>query len=56
MGAGKSIDGRKVTPEELENKIADTFTCCPLPFRLVHASLNGRKNAADVILSAAKHG
>jgi len=56
MGAGKSIDGRNVTPEELESKIAETLTCCPLPFRLVHASLNGRKNAAEVILSVAKHG
>jgi UDP:flavonoid glycosyltransferase YjiC (YdhE family) len=56
MGAGRSIDGRQVTPEELERKITETLTCCPRPFRLLHASLNGRKNAAEVILSAAKPG
>jgi UDP-N-acetylglucosamine--N-acetylmuramyl-(pentapeptide) pyrophosphoryl-undecaprenol N-acetylglucosamine transferase len=56
MGAGKSIDGRWVTPDELERKIAETMTCCPLPFKLVHASIDGRKNAAEVIIAAAKHG
>jgi len=53
MGAGKSIDGRRVTPEELERKIAETLTCCSKPIRLVHASINGRKNAAEAILAAA---
>ncbi|MDD1695778.1 MAG: glycosyltransferase [Methanoregula sp.] len=55
MGAGKFIDGRYVTIEDLEKKIAETMTCSPKPFRLLHASFNGRKNAVDVILSVVKH-
>jgi uncharacterized protein (TIGR00661 family) len=55
MGAGTSIDGRHMTLDVLERKIAETMTCCPKPFRLVHASINGRKNAAGVIITVAKH-
>jgi uncharacterized protein (TIGR00661 family) len=55
MGAGISIDGRNVTLDVLEKKIAETMTCCPRPFRLVHASINGRKNAAGIIITVAQH-
>jgi len=55
MGAGTSIDGRQVTLDMLEKKIAETMTCCPKPFRLVHASINGKKNAAEVIITVAQH-
>jgi UDP-N-acetylglucosamine--N-acetylmuramyl-(pentapeptide) pyrophosphoryl-undecaprenol N-acetylglucosamine transferase len=55
MGAGTSIDGRQVTLDMLEKKIAETMTCCPRPFRLVHASINGKKNAAEVIITVAQH-
>lgn len=55
MGAGTSIDGRKVTLDMLEKKIAETMSCCPIPFRLVHASINGRKNATEVIIMVAQH-
>jgi len=55
MGAGTSIDGRNVTLDMLEKKIAETMTCCPRPFRLVHASINGKKNAAEVIITVAQH-
>ena len=55
MGAGTSIDGRHVTLDMLEKKIAETMTCCLRPFRLVHASINGKKNAAEVIISVAQH-
>ena len=55
MGAGTSIDGRHMTLDVLERKIAETMTCCPKPFRLVHASINGKKNAAEVIITVAQH-
>jgi UDP-N-acetylglucosamine--N-acetylmuramyl-(pentapeptide) pyrophosphoryl-undecaprenol N-acetylglucosamine transferase len=55
MGAGTSIDGRNVTLDMLEKKIAETMTCCPRPFRLVHALINGKKNAAEVIITVAQH-
>ncbi len=53
MGAGTSVDGRQVTREELEKKIAETMRCCPRPLREIHPSINGRKNAAEIILAAA---
>jgi UDP-N-acetylglucosamine--N-acetylmuramyl-(pentapeptide) pyrophosphoryl-undecaprenol N-acetylglucosamine transferase len=53
MGAGTSVDGRNVTPEELEKKIAETMKCCPAPFHIVHQAINGRKNAARIIINAA---
>jgi UDP-N-acetylglucosamine--N-acetylmuramyl-(pentapeptide) pyrophosphoryl-undecaprenol N-acetylglucosamine transferase len=55
MGAGTSIDGRQVTLDMLERKIAETMTCCPRSFQLVHASINGKKNAAEVIITVAQH-
>jgi UDP-N-acetylglucosamine--N-acetylmuramyl-(pentapeptide) pyrophosphoryl-undecaprenol N-acetylglucosamine transferase len=54
MGAGTAVDGRQVTSEELEKKIAETMGCCPRPLRDVHPEINGRKNAAEIILAAAK--
>jgi len=53
MGAGTAVDGRNVTPEILEEKIAQTMTLVPRPFRAPHAAINGRKNAAEIILAAA---
>ncbi len=53
MGAGTSVDGRKVTLDELEKKIAETAKCCPCPFCVIHPEINGRKNAAGIILTAA---
>ena len=47
MGAGTSVNGRQVTLELLEKKIAETMTCCPLPVRNVRKAINGRKNAAE---------
>jgi UDP:flavonoid glycosyltransferase YjiC (YdhE family) len=48
-GAGIAIDGRLVTRERLEQKILETFALTPRPFREVHATINGRKNAAGII-------
>ena len=56
MGAGISVDGRHVTLDVLEKKIAETMQCCPRPFRAVHLEINGRKNAAGIILAAANRG
>jgi uncharacterized protein (TIGR00661 family) len=53
MGAGTSVNGRQVTLDLLEKKIAETMTCCPRPVRVVHEGLNGRKNAAATIIDAA---
>ena len=53
MGAGTCIDGRHVTPEKLEKKIAETMELVPRPFRAAHAAINGRKNASDIILAVA---
>jgi UDP:flavonoid glycosyltransferase YjiC (YdhE family) len=55
MGAGTSVNGKLVTPDLLEKKIAETMTCCPRPVRVVHEAINGRKNAAGIILDAANH-
>ena len=41
------------TRDVLEKKIAETMTCCPRPFRDVHEAINGRKNAARIILDVA---
>jgi uncharacterized protein (TIGR00661 family) len=54
MGAGVAIDGRNITIEVLEQKIAETLLVPPLPFRAAHTGINGRKNAADIILAIAK--
>jgi UDP-N-acetylglucosamine--N-acetylmuramyl-(pentapeptide) pyrophosphoryl-undecaprenol N-acetylglucosamine transferase len=56
MGAGTAIDGRHVTPEALEKKIAETMTIVPRPFRKFHATVNGRQNASGIILAAAARG
>ena len=53
MGAGTSVDGRHATRDVLEKKIAETMKCCPRPIRDVHPEINGRKNAAEIILAAA---
>ena len=53
MGAGTFVDGKTVTKEELEQKIATTSTLIPRPFQKVHAAINGRKNATDIIIAAA---
>ena len=54
MGAGVAIDGRNVTLGILEEKIAETLLLPPLPFRAVHTLINGRKNAAAIILATAE--
>jgi len=56
MGAGTSIDGRHVTPAELEKKIAETMALEPRPFRKFHATVNGRQNASRIILAVAARG
>lgn len=53
IGAGTSVDGKHATLDELEEKIAETMTCCPLPFHITNISINGRKNAAGIILDLA---
>ena len=53
MGAGTSVNGKLVTLDVLEKKIAETMTCCPRPVRVVHEAINGRKNAARIIIDAA---
>lgn len=54
MGAGIAIDGRDVTKEVLEEKIAETLLLTPRPFRAKHAEINGRKAASDIILGLCK--
>jgi UDP:flavonoid glycosyltransferase YjiC (YdhE family) len=56
MGAGTSINGKLVTPDLLERKIAETMTCCPRPVRVVHEAINGRENAAAIIIDVANLG
>ena len=53
MGAGTFVDGKTVTKEELEQKIVTTSAITPQPFQKVHAAINGRKNATDIIIAAA---
>jgi uncharacterized protein (TIGR00661 family) len=56
MGAGTAVDGRTVTQEVLEKKIEETMACCPLPFRKFHVTVNGRKNAMDLIVALVNRG
>jgi UDP-N-acetylglucosamine--N-acetylmuramyl-(pentapeptide) pyrophosphoryl-undecaprenol N-acetylglucosamine transferase len=56
MGAGTLVNGRQVTLDLLEKRIAETMTCCPLPVRNVHKGLDGRKNAAGIIIDVANRG
>jgi uncharacterized protein (TIGR00661 family) len=51
MGAGTAVDGRAATQEELEKKIEETMVLHPRPFRQLHAMVNGRKNATDLIIA-----
>jgi len=53
MGAGTSVDGKHATLDVFERKIAETMKCCPRPFHIVHKTINGRKNAAEIIIDAA---
>ena len=53
MGAGTFVNGKTVTKEELEQKSAETAAIIPRPFQAVHAAINGRKNASDIIIAAA---
>jgi UDP-N-acetylglucosamine:LPS N-acetylglucosamine transferase len=55
MGAGTSVNGKLVTLDLLEKKIAETMTCCPRPIRIVHEAINGRENAARIIIDVAHH-
>jgi UDP-N-acetylglucosamine--N-acetylmuramyl-(pentapeptide) pyrophosphoryl-undecaprenol N-acetylglucosamine transferase len=55
MGAGVAIDGRNVTIDMLEKKIAEALLLKPHPFRATHAVINGRENAASIILAIAEH-
>jgi UDP:flavonoid glycosyltransferase YjiC (YdhE family) len=57
MGIGTAVDGTTVTKEILEQKIAETLALPPIATRKF-ALVNGRKNAADVILATAssRHG
>jgi uncharacterized protein (TIGR00661 family) len=54
MGAGTSIDGRRVTKDALEKKISKTLVLIPKPFRTEHAGVNGRKNAYEIITALVK--
>jgi len=49
MGAGTSVDGRTVTREVLEEKLAETMEIIPKPFQKEHAAIHGRKNAYGII-------
>ena len=53
IGAGTRIDGRLVTREVLEQKITETASFNPPPFREFHAAVNGRRNAAGIICDTA---
>jgi uncharacterized protein (TIGR00661 family) len=56
MGAGIAINGRDVSRDVLERKIRETLQITPRPFREVHARINGRKTAAEIILRYAGAG
>ena len=56
MGAGTSVDGKHATLDVLEKKITETLTCCPRPVHGVHEVINGRKNAARIIIDVANRG
>jgi len=49
MGAGTVVDGRTVTKEILEQKIAETLALSPCQFGREYAMVNGRKNAVEII-------
>ena len=53
MGVGTYVNGKTVTKEELEQKIAETAALTPRPFQAIHAAINGRKNAAEIIIAVA---
>jgi len=55
MGAGTAVNGRHLTKEVLEAMIEKTLRITPRPFRDVHARVNGRKNAAEIILAACRN-
>ena len=52
MGAGTSVDGKHATLDELEKKIAETMTCCPLPFHITHRSTEERTQQRSSLRSA----
>ncbi|NMB79559.1 MAG: glycosyltransferase [Methanomicrobiales archaeon] len=54
LGAGTAVDGRHLTKEVLEAMIEKTLRITPRPFREVHARINGRNHAADIILAACR--
>jgi uncharacterized protein (TIGR00661 family) len=56
MGAGTFVNGKLVTPDLLEKKIAETMTCRPRPVLGVHEAINGRENAARIIIDIANRG
>ena len=56
MGAGTSVNGKLVTHDLLEKKIAETMACCPRPIRAVHQLIKGRENAAAIIIDVANRG
>jgi UDP:flavonoid glycosyltransferase YjiC (YdhE family) len=49
-GAGTCIDGRLVTEETLEQKIIETLSIHSRSFREAHGVINGKKNAAGIII------
>jgi len=53
MGVGVSIDGRSLTPEILEEKLAETMKIPPQPFRATKGPANGREKAMEIILAVA---
>jgi uncharacterized protein (TIGR00661 family) len=53
MGAGISIDGRSITPESLEEKLAEAMKIVPRPFPAAQGSVNGREKATEIILAVA---
>jgi hypothetical protein len=49
MGAGTVVDGRAVTKEILEQKIAETLALSPSAYGKEHSRVKGRENAAEII-------
>ncbi len=54
MGAGIAINGMAMTQKILGEKIRETLKITPKPFREIHARVNGRKNAAEIILKCCR--
>jgi uncharacterized protein (TIGR00661 family) len=52
MGAGIAIDGKCVTREILETRIAQAMSLTPKPFCDGHACIDGRKNACAILADA----